>query len=869
MQALRQDLTVPGNAGGGGVSVTREAAAGPVAEFCAALRQLRRASGADPVTLARQLGLSRTQLYAILAGEIKRPPDWDRVVRPLVEACTGGDPAVLAWWRRRHAVLVEVAEEMRRRDRRARQGGFGAPGRVSPVGVPGQRRPSAADVVVPRQLPAYTAHFVGRSAELAALTSLLDRAACGPAGGGGAGPVVISAVGGMAGIGKTALALHWAHQVAGRFPGGQLYVNLRGFDPADAPVAPPEAVRGFLDAFGVDPARIPVDPQAQASLYRSVLAGRRVLVVLDNARDAAQVRPLLPGTAACLVVVTSRSQLPGLVAAEGARPLPLGLLPAAEARELLARHLGPDRAAAEPQAIDELTGLCAGLPLALSAVAARAAARPGFPLAVLAAELRDVRGRLDALDAGDPATSMRAVLSWSCRHLDPPAAALFRLLGIHPGPDISAAAAASLAGLGPRDAREALAALARAHLLTEHVPGRFGMHDLVRAYAAEQASAVDSDTMRRDALCRVLDHYLHTGRAAGVLLRPAREPPPLAQPPRPGAGAEDLAGYEQALAWFEAERPVLLAAIAEAAGGGLVTHAWQICRAFDNFADIRGHWHDSARAQRTALSAAGQAGDVTGQAHAHCGLGSALRAHGYGPLDEARTHLLRALTLFTQLNDDTGQARVHDELDRILDVQGRYQEALVHGQQALDLYRTAGRAAGQGSALNRIGWALAHLGEPQRAVGYCEQAISMLQAHGDGWAEAAAWDSLGYAHYLLSHHTEAIACYQRSCDMAHQIRDTNHEADVLLRLGDAHQAAGDQDAARRAWQQALAIIEDLHRPDAGQARARLLNPPPAGPPTSALEPPASPPGAPSSRPLGRHLTPRHPRTSSQPTTPPG
>jgi tetratricopeptide (TPR) repeat protein len=849
--------------------VTREAAAGPVAEFCAALRQLRRASGADPVTLARQLGLSRTQLYAILAGEIKRPPDWDRVVRPLVEACTGGDPAALAWWRRRHAVLVEVAEEMRRRDRRARQGGFGAPGRVSPVGVPGQRRPSAGDVVVPRQLPAYTTHFVGRSAELAALTSVLDGAAAGPAGGGGAGPVVISAVGGMAGIGKTALALHWAHQVAGRFPGGQLYVNLRGFDPADAPVAPAEAVRGFLDALGVDPARIPVDPQAQASLYRSLVAGRRVLVVLDNARDAGQVRSLLPGTATCLVVVTSRSQLPGLVVAEGARPLPLGLLPAAEAGELLARHLGPDRAAAEPQAVAELIGLCAGLPLALSTVAARAAAQPEFPLAALAAQLRDTRGRLDALDAGDPATSMRAVLSWSCRHLDPPAAAMFRLLGIHPGTDISTAAAASLAGLAPRDAREALAALRRAHLLAEHVPGRFGMHDLVRAYAAEQASAVDSDTMRRDALCRVLDHYLHTGRAASVLLRPAREPPPLAQPPRPGAQAEDLAGYEQALAWFEAERPVLLAAIAEAAGGGLVTHAWQICRAFDNFADIRGHWHDYARAQRTALSAAGQAGDVTGQAHAHCGLGSALRAHGYGPLDEARTHLLRALDLFTQLNDHTGRARAHDELARILDVQGRYREALVHGQQALDLYRTAGHAAGQGSALNRIGWALAHLGEPQRAVGYCEQAISTLQEHGDGWAEAAAWDSLGYAHYLLSHHTEAIACYQRSCDMAHQIRDTNHEADVLLRLGDAHQAAGDQDAARRAWQQALAIIDDLNRPDAGQARARLLNPPPAGPPTSALEPPASPPGAPSSRPLGRHLTPRHPRTSSQPTTPPG
>ncbi len=362
------------------------------------------------------------------------------------------------------------------------------------------------------------------------------------------------------------------------------------------------------------------------------------------------------------------------------------------------------------------------------------------------------------------------------------------------------------------------------------------MHDLVRAYAAEQASTVDSDTARRDALCRVLDHYLHTALAADRLLRPGREPPPLTQPPRPGARADDLAGYEQALAWFEAERPVLLAAIAEAAAAGLVTHAWQICWALEDFAVIRGHWHDYARAQRTALSAAGQAGDVTGQAHAHRGLALALFARGDGPLEEARTHALRALDLFTQLGDHTGQARAHRELARILDAQGHHREALRHVRQALDLFRAAGHAAGQGEALNDIGWCLAHLGEPQQAVGYCEQAIRLLQAHGDRYYEAGAWDSLGYAHHLLSHHADAVICYQRSLDLCRQISDTNHEADALLCLGDAYQAAGDQDAARSAWQQALAIIDDLHRPDAGQVRARLLNPPPADPPTTAQEP---------------------------------
>ncbi len=740
-----------------------------------------------------------------------------------------------------------------------------------PPGDPGQHLVSAeGDVAVPRQLPACTAHFAGRSAELAALTGLLDSAGAQLAGGGSAGAVVISAVGGMAGVGKTALALRWAHQVAGRFPDGQLYVNLRGFDLGGVPVAPGEAVRGFLDAFAVEPARIPVDLEAQASLYRSVLAGRRVLVVLDNARDAGQVRPLLPGSATCLVLVTSRSQLPGLVAAEGARSLPLGLLPVAEARELLARHVGSQRAAAEPQAIDELTGLCAGLPLALSTVAARAAARPAFPLAVLAAELRDVRGRLDALDAGDPATSVRAVLSWSCRHLDAAAAAMFRLLGTHPGPDISASAAASLAGVPLRQAREALAVLTRVHLLAEHVPGRFALHDLVRAYAAEQASAVDSSTVCRSALHRVLDYYLHTGHAAALLLHPIREPLTLTAP-RPGVQAGEPAGYEQALAWFEAERPVLLAAIAEAAGAGLVTHAWQIPWTLADFADRRWYWHDYARAQRTALAAAERTGDLAGQAYAHLGLGRAViarsdhplddvRAHllcvrdrfarlgnrtgqaradlelgrildaqGRYPLDDVRAHLLAARDLFARLGNRTGQARADIQLGRILAAQGRYGEALGLAQRALDLFREAGHPW-QGHALNFIGWCHAHLGDPRQAVGHCEQALSLLQARGDVFYEAETWDSLGYARRHAGHHAEAIACYQHSLDLCNQIDDPDYQAVVLLHLGDVHHAAGDQDAACRAWQQALAILDSLHRPDARQVRARLLGAEPAAPP---------------------------------------
>jgi DNA-binding SARP family transcriptional activator len=343
----------------------------------------------------------------------------------------------------------------------------------------------SAPLPVPRQLPAHTPYFVGRAAELDQLTAVLEASSA------GGGTVMITAIEGTAGIGKTALALHWAHQAAQRFPDGQLYVNLRGFDPANTPVDPADALHGFLDAFEIPPQRIPASLEAQAGLYRGVLTDRRVLVVLDNARDAEQVRPLLPASPSCLVVITSRNQLTGLIAEHGARPLTLNVLNPPEARALLTRHLGPERISAEPHAITELISHCAGLPLALAIVAARAATHPGFALRVLAKELAEEHTRLDALDTGDPATSVRAVLSWSYQHLGPAAGRMFRLLGLHPGPDIALAAAAQLADVSPQQAREALGELTRAHLLTQHTPGRYTFHDLLRAYATHLSTTQD------------------------------------------------------------------------------------------------------------------------------------------------------------------------------------------------------------------------------------------------------------------------------------------------------------------------------------------------------------------------------------------
>jgi hypothetical protein len=406
--------------------------------------------------------------------------------------------------------------------------------------------------------------------------------------------VVISALSGTAGVGKTTLAVHWAHRVSARFPGGQLYVNLQGFDPGGAALEPGEAVRGFLEALGVPVARIPADLPAQTGLYRSLLAGQRVLVVLDNARDVEQVRPLLPGSPGCLAIVTSRNHLTGLVATEGAYPLTLDLLPTADACDLLTRRLGSGRVASEPAAVDEIIAGCARLPLALTIAAARAATSPDFPLAVFATELHEATRVLDPFHGGDLATDVRAVFSWSYRALSAGAARLFRLLGLHPGPDIGLAAGASLAALQPAEARALLAELTRAHLLAEHAPGRYAFHDLLRSYAAEQAQARESQQERDAAVHRILDHYLHTAHRTAMLIEPHFDPLSLV-PAQPGVVLGAAGTAEDAMAWLTAEHAALLAAVLLAADAGHGRHAWQLAWAVTTAFIRRGSWPDNAR----------------------------------------------------------------------------------------------------------------------------------------------------------------------------------------------------------------------------------------------------------------------------------
>src|SRR5262249_3869064 len=416
--------------------------------------------------------------------------------------------------------------------------------------------------------------------------------------------------------GKTALAVYWAHGVTDRFPDGQLYVNLRGFDPSGSVMDPADAVRRFLDALDVPPERIPVDLDAQAALYRSQLAGRRMLVVLDNARDTAQVRPLLPGAPGCLVVVTSRNELTGLIAGDGAHPVTLDLLTDDEARQLLTQRLGADRVAAEPAAVGEIITRCAHLPLALALVATRAAIRPHAELRVLAEELRDAQQRWQLLTGDDPTTDVQAVFSWSYHALTPEAARLFRLLRLPPGPEVSAAAAASLAGLPVSAVRPVLAELTAASLLVEHTIGRYAFHDLLRAYATGLAGRLDTDQHRHAAAVRMLDHYLHTAFIANRLLEPARDPITLTSP-APGVTPQHPADHQQALDWFTVEHPVLLAAVEHAAGIGFDTHTWQLAWTLVTFLDRRGHWHDWAATGRAAVAAAHRLADRTKQAYAH------------------------------------------------------------------------------------------------------------------------------------------------------------------------------------------------------------------------------------------------------------
>ncbi|MFI6741953.1 BTAD domain-containing putative transcriptional regulator [Nonomuraea sp. NPDC050451] len=679
-------------------------------------------------------------------------------------------------------------------------------------------QPHAMVSPIPRQLPAPPPHFVGRERERAELDRLArDRTR---------NSVAIAAISATGGMGKTSLALHWAHDNIDLFPDGQLYVNLHGFDPSSDPLPAHVALRHFLGSLGVPAAVIPAGEEAQAGLYRSLVADRRLLVVLDNARDVAQVEPLLPGSPDCVVVITSRNRLPGLNATRGASLIGLDALTPAETRRLLGRHLGESRIGADPDSAAALVEHSGGLPLAISVLSARAAMHPGFPLSVLAEELSSPATRLDALQTGDLNADLRAAFKSSYEALHPGTARLFALLGLAPWPDISLRSAAALAGLPGSRTKVLLRHLEAANLTQQHRPGRYRTHDLVRLYSAERAQSDLPDHEREEALTRLVDSYVLTAFAGDRLLNPNR---PFAERISAEPEREEFEDAASAWAWFEDEQSSLIAVQRHAEKLGLDAAVWRLAWAMDTFHKRCQH-ELRIRSWETALAAAERLGQPGPRAFAHWYLGYAYAQDSRA--DDGLEHLLLAFKLFEQEGDLAGQAHTSHTLGFAWLERGGPERALPHVENALRLQRQLRDPLWEANALSAAGWCHARLGHYPEARSYCEQALELFRKHEDLNGESATLDSLGYIAHRAGQHDQALGYYGRCLELRDKLGNAYQGADTLVRIGDAHHEADRPAAALDAWQRALDLYHKQHRAvEAGnvQEKIRRLAAPPSAP----------------------------------------
>jgi tetratricopeptide (TPR) repeat protein len=678
-----------------------------------------------------------------------------------------------------------------------------APATVPPAApTPPRTETPRADLtaLVPRQLPPAARHFVGRPAELAALD---DASGCGE----------VSVVTGMGGMGKTTLALHWAHQVTARYPDGQLFVDLRGFDARSRSLSGHEACAILLESLGVASLAVPSDPDARVALYRTVVAGRRLLIVLDNAWDEAQVRPLIPGTSGSQVVVTSRNRLAGLVAADGARPVELAPFSVSSSVELLARRAGTlaDTDADDAAALAEA---CGGLPLALTVAATRLRLDPGLRWSALTEQVRDRRAALAVLDVGDENASVRAVLSLSYQRLTDRAASLFRLLDVHPGPDVSLAAATALAD---DDAvARPLEDLVSASLLARYA-GRFRFHDLVRTYATSVASEEPSDA-RAAARARIYDHYLRSGLAADRLLLPTREPitPPEAVPgSRPTSFADEPAAW----AWFETERDALMAVITMAAESGDDDYAHLLPWTLTTYLKRRGDWRALAEVHLLAADAAERAGDLRARARTHNDAGGFLLQ--IGDYDAALEHLEPAAELWRELGDLKGAWMSENNMGHLHHSQGRHREAADHARKALELARAYGWEPDIALAISTAAWSLAYCGDHKGARALAVEAVALQRRLGDRNGQAHAHDAVGLASFGLGEFPEALEAYEKALELFRESSDVRYQARVLTRIAQTHQAAGRFEAARAAWTEALVLFRQAGAPEAQDIQEML------------------------------------------------
>ena len=774
------------------------------AEFVHALRLLKVAAG-DPSfgDMARASGVPRSTLAdAVRSGRAQLPRRG--VVRGFAKACGITDTA--GWdeaWSR----------------------------------IQADRTQTPPPTVLPRELPPDVASFSGRTDALEFLNALVDADAT----------TRIVTICGTAGVGKTALALHWSYQQMSRFPDGQLYINLRGYDPG-APIEPADAAGMLLRSLLPTGATIPADEHARISLYHSLTADRRLLIVLDNASSADQVRVLLAAGSGCVVVITSRDAMSGLVARDGARRLSLGVLSPEESADLLDAVVG-DRARAEADAVIELARRCAYLPLGLRLAGELTASRPHVPIADHLAELDDASA-LEQLDAGgDGQSSLRAVFSWSYQRLADDAARAFRLLGVHPGRDYDSYAVAALTGGSLHEARALLRYLRRAHLLEESADGRYALHDLLRAYAIELA---DHDPERQAAMSRLLDYYVSTAAAAHKVLYPY-DTRPLPQT-APGIAGPDLSDADQTLAWLDAERSNLVAAIT---ASDFPRHVIALAAALDRYLNVSARHPDNITVHRTAMAAAQSIGDRAAEVSSRANLG---RTFGQsGRYDEAVEYLTLACadaealaddqTLRAALNNlgnvqrDLGNhalairllnqaADLAHRLDAVswegtalgnlgicLEDIGQYQEALTLYTRARDLHRRAGHSAGEGEVLDSIGSVYVRLGRPADAIE--QDALQIARAAHSPDLEVGSLNGLGRALRACGRYDEALAHHESALVLARQFGDQVEAALALDGLGDVELLPDHLEEANARWVEALGICSDLGIALAAEVQAKL------------------------------------------------
>jgi tetratricopeptide (TPR) repeat protein len=795
------------------------------AGFGALLRARRVAAGLSQEDLMQRSGLDVRTIRNLERGRARWPyPDTVRRLADALDLCGADRDVFTAAAGRR---LVPGAAEV---------GGGAATASAPASPAPGEHRP-----VIPCELPGVVRAFVGRTDELAVLAGLLEHAdQAGP------GTVVISAIGGTAGVGKSALAIQWAHQVARQFPDGQLYVNLRGYDP-DRPVPAADALAGFLRALGLPGQDIPPEADERGARYRSLLVGRRMLVVLDNAGSADQVRPLLPGNPACAVVVTSRDALAGLVARDGAVRLELDVLPPQDAVALLRALVGP-RVEAEPGAAATLASQCCRLPLALRIAAELAATRPDVALDALTAELADLRTRLHQLEAnGDPRTQVRTVFSWSYRDLDAEAARTFRLFGLHPGPDLDPHAAAALTGTSEQQARRALDTLARAHLIQPVSPGRHGMHDLLRSYARELSAIQDTEAGQHAALTRLFDHYLHSAATAMDTLYPTerhRRP----RVPRPASVAHLLADPAATPGedWLDAEL-ANLTAIAHAAIAESPGHTTGLAATLFRHLDACGHYEEAVRIHSDARVAAAASGDRVAEALALTNLGvvairqgedqqatgylqeahglyrdssdligQARTLHNLGILDHrcdrddrAVRQIQQAIRLFREAGDRVGHIHSISFLGKVHSQLGNYELAAECQQDALILSREIGDRTGEGFALGYLSEIEQARGRYPQAASHLYQALAIFREIGNRNGEGDAHNDLGSLGLRQEHYSQAIGHFKRALAIFRETGDKHGQVDVLTEMGEALLAADDITGARTSYISALALASQL------------------------------------------------------------